>query len=30
MPFTDEQIKAAVVALFGKYDKDKSGYIERG
>jgi Ca2+-binding EF-hand superfamily protein len=29
MPFTDEQIRAAVVALFKKYDKDNSGYIER-
>lgn len=27
MPFTDDQIRAAVVNLFKKYDKDNSGYI---
>lgn len=28
MPFTDEQIRQAVINLFKKYDKDNSGYIE--
>ena len=29
MPFTDDQIRTAVVNLFKKYDKDNSDYIER-
>lgn len=29
MPFTDDQIRAAVINLFKKYDRDNSGYIER-
>lgn len=29
MPFTDDQIRTAVVSLFKKYDKDNSDYIER-
>lgn len=28
MPFTDDQIRQAVLALFKKYDKDNSNYIE--
>jgi Ca2+-binding EF-hand superfamily protein len=28
MPFTDDQIRDAVIKLFKKYDKDQSGYIE--
>lgn len=28
MPFTDDQIREAVLRLFRKYDKDQSGYIE--
>lgn len=29
MPFTDDQIRTAVVNLFKKYDKDNSDYIEK-
>lgn len=28
MPYTDDQIRAAVISLFKKYDKDNSGYVE--
>ena len=28
MPFTDDQIRGAVINLFAKYDKDNSGYVE--
>jgi Ca2+-binding EF-hand superfamily protein len=28
MPFTDDQIRQAVLNLFKKYDKDNSGYVE--
>lgn len=28
MPFTDDQIRTAVVNLFKKYDKDNSDYID--
>lgn len=28
MPFTDDQIRDAVIKLFKKYDKDQTGYIE--
>lgn len=28
MPFTDDQIRQAVINLFKKYDKDNTGYIE--
>lgn len=28
MPVTDEQIRNAVNSLFGKYDKDGSGFVE--
>lgn len=28
MPFTDDQIRGAVMNLFKKYDKDNSGYVE--
>lgn len=28
MPYTDEQIREAVIKLFKKYDKNGSGYIE--
>jgi len=28
MPFTDDQIRTAVLKLFKKYDKNNSGYIE--
>ena len=30
MPFTDDQIRSAVINLFKRYDKDNSGYIESG
>ena len=30
MPFTDDQIRNAVINLFKKYDKDGSNYIDRG
>lgn len=30
MPFTDEQIRQAVINLFKKYDKDNTGYIDKG
>ncbi len=29
MPFTDDQIRAAVVNLFKKYDKDNNGYVDK-
>ena len=29
MTVSDEQIRNAVVALFKKYDQDKSGYIDK-
>jgi Ca2+-binding EF-hand superfamily protein len=29
MPFTDDQIREAVIKLFRKYDKNNSGYIEQ-
>lgn len=29
MPFTDDQIRNAVINLFKKYDKDNSGFIEQ-
>jgi Ca2+-binding EF-hand superfamily protein len=29
MPFTDDQIRQAVINLFKKYDKDNSGYIDQ-
>lgn len=28
MPYTDDQIRAAVISLFKKYDKDNSGHVE--
>ena len=28
MPYTDNQIREAVIKLFKKYDKNNSGYIE--
>ena len=28
MPFTDDQIRGAVINLFKKYDKDNSGFVE--
>lgn len=28
MPFTDDQIREAVLKLFKKYDKNGSGYLE--
>jgi Ca2+-binding EF-hand superfamily protein len=28
MPFTDDQIRQAVLNLFKKYDKDNTGFIE--
>lgn len=28
MPFTDDQIRQAVLKLFKKYDKNQSGYID--
>lgn len=28
MPYTDDQIREAVIKLFKKYDKNQSGYIE--
>jgi Ca2+-binding EF-hand superfamily protein len=28
MPYTDDQIREAVIKLFKKYDKNHSGYIE--
>lgn len=28
MPFTDDQIRQAVMKLFKKYDKNQSGYID--
>jgi Ca2+-binding EF-hand superfamily protein len=28
MPFTDDQIRQAVLKLFAKYDKNNSGYID--
>ena len=28
MPFTDDQIRQAVLNLFKKYDTDKSNYID--
>lgn len=28
MPFTDDQIRQAVLNLFKKYDKDNTGYVE--
>lgn len=27
MPFTDDQIRGAVINLFKKYDKDNNGFI---
>ena len=28
MPFTDDQIRGAVINLFARYDRDNSGYID--
>ena len=28
MPFTDDQIRGAVINLFSRYDRDNSGYID--
>ena len=28
MPYTDDQIRQAVIKLFKKYDKNNSGYLE--
>ena len=28
MPFTDDQIRGAVINLFAKYDKDNSGFVD--
>ena len=30
MPYTDDQIRGAVINLFKKYDRDNSGYVEGG
>ena len=28
MPYTDDQIREAVIRLFKKYDRNNSGYID--